>query len=86
MPFIGDPLHKETKIGPLVSVTHRDQVEAYVELAKTEGGDIIFGGKRPVKMIDDGAFYEPTIITGLPYTARCASVCCIICCVCYVID
>jgi len=42
-----------------------------VRMAVDEGGTIVVGGKRPVQAeLQAGAFYEPTIITGLTNEAR----------------
>jgi len=68
---IGPPDSPETDLGPLVSHAHRDHVERYVGLAVDEGGTIATGGVRPKGPIfDDGAYFLPTIITGLGNQAR----------------
>lgn len=58
-------------MGSLISFDHREKVASYVDLAKQEGGTIICGGQRvgPEK----GAFFEPTVITGLPIDCRVAT-------------
>eukprot|EP01084_Bolivina_argentea_P149029 260428_1 len=74
---IGAPL--KSGYGSLVSLQHREKVERYVSIARQEGGQIVLGGKRPVfeggdKCLNEGAFYEPTVITELsPYTSKCAT-------------
>ncbi|ETO23568.1 5-carboxymethyl-2-hydroxymuconate semialdehyde dehydrogenase, partial [Reticulomyxa filosa] len=68
---IGDP--KTSKTGSLISLDHRSKVESYVELALKEGGKIVLGGHRPKDLkppFDKGAFYVPTIITGLPFDSH----------------
>jgi acyl-CoA reductase-like NAD-dependent aldehyde dehydrogenase len=68
---IGMPDDPQTDLGPLASHQHRDKVESYVELARREGGHIATGGARPSgAAFDKGAFYRPTIITGLTNEAR----------------
>ncbi len=42
---IGDPLKTETNIGAVVSQAHLEKILSYIELAKTEGGKILCGGK-----------------------------------------
>ncbi len=42
---IGDPLSSETNVGAVVSKQHLEKVLSYIELAKTEGGKILLGGK-----------------------------------------
>ena len=58
-------------MGALISYEHREKVASYVQLAKEEGGTIVCGGNKvgPEK----GAFFEPTIITGLPIDCRVAT-------------
>lgn len=68
---IGRPQDDATDLGPLVSQEHRARVESYVESARQDGGKVLVGGKRP----DDaacahGAYYLPTIVTGLSPAAR----------------
>jgi aminomuconate-semialdehyde/2-hydroxymuconate-6-semialdehyde dehydrogenase len=69
---VGDPLDADTAIGAIVSKQHFDKIMSYIELAKTEGGTILTGGKS-VKVkarCEKGWFIEPTIIEGLPYDCR----------------
>ncbi len=73
---LGDPLDADTELGPLVSATHREKVESYIASAKQEGGNVLNGGKRPDPASlpashRNGAYLEPTIITGLAQTSRC---------------
>ena len=63
---VGDPLDPRTHLGPLISEPQRAKVEAYVELARAEGGRVVCGGRRPDgDEFARGTFYEPTIIEGL---------------------
>jgi aldehyde dehydrogenase (NAD+) len=57
---IGDPLHADTLMGPLVTPDAVDSMFEAIEQAKADGGHVVCGGKtRP----DLGAnFVEPTII------------------------
>lgn len=57
---IGDPLAKETQMGPLCTIRQLENIEREVAYAQSEGGKILTGGKRPEGL--DGLFYEPTII------------------------
>jgi aminomuconate-semialdehyde/2-hydroxymuconate-6-semialdehyde dehydrogenase len=70
---IGRPHDSDTGIGPLISHQHRDKVLAYYELAKTEGANVITGGGAPEfgDDRDNGAWVQPTILTGLSEQARC---------------
>ncbi len=67
---VGDPADPATQMGPLVSNSHRESVERYVQKGVEEGGRILTGGARPAGGIyDRGSFYRPTIIEGLENTA-----------------
>ncbi|WP_374468382.1 aldehyde dehydrogenase [Ferrovibrio sp.] len=68
---IGTPDAVDTDLGPLASMAHRERVEGYVALARNDGGRIAAGGKRPDHLdCERGAYYLPTIITGLSNEAR----------------
>ncbi|QKW35822.1 2-hydroxymuconic semialdehyde dehydrogenase [Actinomadura sp. NAK00032] len=58
--------------GPMISAEHRDKVLSYYRLAREEGATVVAGGGAP-RFGDerDGGFHvEPTVLTGLPETAR----------------
>ncbi len=64
---IGDPLDKESKQGAIVSIQHFDKVMYAIEIAKQEGGTILYGGNA-IKLegrCSNGYFIEPTVIEGL---------------------
>ncbi|WP_019529342.1 2-hydroxymuconic semialdehyde dehydrogenase [Dasania marina] len=67
------PQDASTDMGPLISHKHQQKVLSYYQLAKDEGATVITGGGVPIfgDARDQGAFVQPTIITGLPETARC---------------
>jgi aminomuconate-semialdehyde/2-hydroxymuconate-6-semialdehyde dehydrogenase len=70
---VGDPLDASSDLGSLVSAEHRAKVASYVALAKDEGGTVLLGGAAPAKVNDrcaNGAFFEPTVITGLDPRCR----------------
>jgi len=64
---IGDPLDEKTEIGSLVSAGHRDKVEACLEVARNEGGEILCGGERaaPSGRCSGGYFISPAVVSGL---------------------
>ena len=70
---LGDPLDAQTTHGPLISAEHRDKVLDYYRLARAEGAQVIVGGGKPAMpaSLQKGFWVEPTIIAGLPDTARC---------------
>ena len=55
--IVGDPLDKNTEVGPLIASKEVDRVEQWVNEAAQSGGKILCGGKR----ISD-TLYEPTVI------------------------
>lgn len=66
-----DPTDPGTMCGPLISARQRDRVEGYLRLAAEEGGTTVLGGGRP-EGLDAGFFVEPTLIVGVPNSARVA--------------
>ena len=58
---LGNPMDRETKMGPLVSKEHLERVESYIEVGKKEAA-LVTGGKRPSSQdLRNGYFIEPTI-------------------------
>ena len=59
--ILGNPLNRETKMGPLVSKEHLEKVEGYIEIGRKEA-KLVAGGRRPSsKELKNGYFIEPTI-------------------------
>jgi aminomuconate-semialdehyde/2-hydroxymuconate-6-semialdehyde dehydrogenase len=69
---VGDPLIETTKVGAIVSKAHLEKIQYYIQLAKEEGGHILFGGNvlQPEGRCASGWFIQPTVIENLPYTCR----------------
>lgn len=69
---IGDPLDEKTIIGAVVSKPHLEKILSYIDLAQTEGGKILCGGKqaRLEGRCRNGYFVEPTIIENLTCECR----------------
>ena len=60
---VGHPSKPDTKVGALVSKSHLDKVLSYVDIAKEEGGKILFGGNQLIiEDCENGYYMEPTII------------------------
>ncbi len=59
---VGDPLERDTIVGPVISGQHRDRIEGYIQSAVDEGATVAAGGGRPEGM-DRGFFVQPTLIT-----------------------
>jgi aminomuconate-semialdehyde/2-hydroxymuconate-6-semialdehyde dehydrogenase len=70
---LGWPSDGKTTTGPLISKEHRAKVLSYYELAKKEGATVVTGGATPKfgDARDNGFYIQPTILTGLPESARC---------------
>jgi betaine-aldehyde dehydrogenase len=62
---IGDPLKRETDMGPLVSKSQLETIENFIESGLKEGAKILYGGKRPdlEPPFNNGSYYMPTIFT-----------------------
>lgn len=83
---IGNPKNSETNIGAIVSKQHFEKILSYIEIAKSEGGNILCGGNsvdlsnenynsdNPQSQIPNpklnGWFIEPTIIENLKHDCR----------------
>jgi aminomuconate-semialdehyde/2-hydroxymuconate-6-semialdehyde dehydrogenase len=60
---VGHPSAPDTKIGALVSKQHLEKVLSYVDIAKAEGGKVLYGGNQiTVEGYENGYYMEPTII------------------------
>lgn len=69
---VGDPKDPNTEMGPLTSTMHRDRVLSYIEVAKSEGGTILTGGKAPSDpTLANGCYIEPTVVQA-DHTSRVA--------------
>jgi aminomuconate-semialdehyde/2-hydroxymuconate-6-semialdehyde dehydrogenase len=69
---VGDPNDESTNLGAIVSEAHMKKVLGYIDLASSEGGKILCGGKQ-VKLegrCANGYFIEPTVIVGLNEKCR----------------
>ncbi|TXH68330.1 MAG: aldehyde dehydrogenase [Thiothrix sp.] len=68
---VGHPEDPTTQVGPLVSASHRESVDSYVQVGLAEGGKLLTGGKAPEgEQYAAGSYYLPTIISGLNNQAR----------------
>ncbi len=64
---VGDPADATSDLGALVSEQHLAKVLGHVELARTEGGNVLCGGER-VELpgeLAGGWYMRPTVIEGL---------------------
>lgn len=68
---VGNGFDEDTEMGPVISTAHREKIENYMEIAKQEGATIAIGGKRPEREdLQDGLFFEPTVITDCDTSMR----------------
>ena len=68
---VGNPFDAGVEMGPLATKRQRERVESYVELGKSEGATLAFGGGRP-KGLDRGWFIEPTVFGNVDNSSRLA--------------
>lgn len=60
---VGHPSDEKTKVGALVSKAHLEKVLSYIEIAKDEGGTVLYGGNKViVDGYENGYYMQPTII------------------------
>lgn len=69
---VGAPASPGTQIGPLISSDHLERVLSYVQLGKAEGADLILGGERLTRGLEDGYFMEPTVFDRVDESMRIA--------------
>jgi betaine-aldehyde dehydrogenase len=59
---VGDGLAPDTEMGPLITKQHMDRVLNYIEVGKSEGAEVLCGGKRLTEGgLAKGNFVAPTI-------------------------
>ena len=70
---LGDGLEEETDVGPLIHQRSLEKVEGYIEIAREEGDEVLVGGSRASgDGLDDGWFFQPTVLTGVRPGSRLA--------------
>lgn len=68
---VGDPLSKDSFMGPLVSQQHFDKVQSLIEVAKKDGGKILTGGKPELPdELKNGYYINPTVIDDLTHCSE----------------
>jgi len=63
---VGDPSSEQTDMGPLVSAAQLGRVEALVNQARGKGEFVLGGERAKIPGMENGFFYQPTVITGVP--------------------
>ncbi len=59
---LGDPMDRDTKVGPLARGDLRESLDDQVKRSAKDGAKIAAGGSAPERK---GFFYKPTVITGV---------------------
>jgi aldehyde dehydrogenase (NAD+) len=68
---IGNPMDKDTDIGPMVSDKHQKRVLEYIDIGKNEGARLVYGGGVP-KGFENGCYVEPTLFADVTNNTRIA--------------
>jgi aldehyde dehydrogenase (NAD+) len=61
---IGDPLDKETLMGPLIDKGAVDMVQHSIQKLKDEGGEVLYGGER--MDLPGGCYMKPCLVNAKP--------------------
>lgn len=70
---LGNPLQMETEMGPVAFKEQQDKIKSYIEIAQSEGAELVYGGKTPTDPeLASGFFIEPTIFTHVDNKMRVA--------------
>ncbi|MDT5272600.1 MAG: aldehyde dehydrogenase [Acidobacteriota bacterium] len=71
---VGDPMDKNTQMGPQVSEEQLNRIKSYVDIAKGEGAQVLTGGCPPQLEGDfkNGYFFQPTIFGDVTNSMRVA--------------
>ncbi|HXO17049.1 MAG TPA: aldehyde dehydrogenase family protein, partial [Candidatus Dormibacteraeota bacterium] len=67
---VGDGFDPASEMGPIISPVHRERVEAYIEIGKQEGAEMLCGGERLGGTLADGNFIAPTIFAATTPSMR----------------
>ncbi|MDX1392878.1 MAG: aldehyde dehydrogenase family protein [Gemmatimonadota bacterium] len=71
---LGDGLDERNEVGPLIHEEALRKCERYVGIAREQGATVACGGQRASGAgLDDGWFFEPTVLTGVERDHRTAT-------------
>lgn len=63
---LGMGLDNNSMVGPMINMSQLEKTDNAVKSAVTEGAQVVVGGKKSnEEKLKNGAFYEPTLITGV---------------------
>lgn len=68
---VGDPNESGVSMGPVISLGHREKILSYCRQAVADGATVVTGGSiaQVPDHLAEGAWFEPTIWTGLAETS-----------------
>ncbi len=70
---MGNPMSRDTQIGPVTNRPQLEKILHYIDVAKSEGAQTVLGGSRATRPeCGEGWFVEPTIFTGVRNDMRIA--------------
>ncbi|AZG07991.1 aldehyde dehydrogenase family protein [Pigmentiphaga sp. H8] len=58
----GDPLDERTRLGPVISASHRDRIHGYVRRGIDDGAQLLAGGPDSPDLPGHGYFVAPTLL------------------------
>jgi alpha-ketoglutaric semialdehyde dehydrogenase len=68
---LGEGVADKSDVGPLIHEASRKKVEEYVDIGRSEGAELITGGKIPAgERLKEGWFYRPTVFAGVKPGSR----------------
>jgi betaine-aldehyde dehydrogenase len=70
---LGPTFDESTQMGPLISASHRDNVERYLQIGIDEGAELICGGERPAGALATGNYLSPAVFAGVGPGTRLAT-------------
>lgn len=71
---VGDPMDKETQMGPQVSEDQLNRIKSYIDIGREEGATVFSGGGSPELegAFQKGYFFQPTIFSDVNNRMRVA--------------
>ena len=70
---MGNPMSKDTQIGPVTNKPQLEKILKYIDIARGEGAQAVLGGSRASRPeCGNGWFVEPTIFSGVRNSMRIA--------------
>jgi aldehyde dehydrogenase (NAD+) len=70
---MGNPMDRDTQIGPVTNRPQYEKILSYIDIAKSEGAVAVLGGAKATRPeCGDGWFVEPTIFDGVHNKMRIA--------------